>query len=132
MTEPTRPVRILVTGSRDWDDERTIEKVLRDAFTTAGSDERTTLVHGSAAGADTIADWIWTRQGLPSEPHPADWERFGRSAGHVRNREMVLSGVEVCFAFLKDNSTGTRNCIETARSLGVPTYVFDYTGPSTL
>jgi hypothetical protein len=128
----TEPVRILVTGSRDWDDEEAIEKVLHNAFITAGTRMDTVLVHGGARGADTIAARLWARQGLPTEEHPADWDRYGTSAGYLRNREMVLSGPLACFAFIRDASPGTSSCIELARQFGIPTYVFEYEGMPTV
>lgn len=121
-----RPYRILVTGSRDWDDEDAIEKVLHNAFIAAGSRMDTVLVHGGARGADMTAAYLWERQGLRAEAHRARWDDLGLSAGPARNREMVLSGVDVCYAFIRNQSTGATGCVEIARSFGVPTYVFEY------
>jgi hypothetical protein len=131
MTDPT-PYRILVTGSRNWDDEHAIEKVLHNAFITAGSRMDTVLVHGGARGADTIAAALWSRQGLPTDEFPAQWNLYGKTAGYLRNREMVLSGPSACFAFIRDNSPGTSSCIELARHFGIPTYVFEYEGMPTV
>lgn len=95
-------MRILVTGSRTWNDEGTIIKALLP-YRAYGN----VLVVGGAKGADTIAEDIWVGVwGLTAEVHLPDWNRYGRSAGLVRNREMIESGVDVCLAFIKDNSRG--------------------------
>lgn len=50
------------------------------------------LIHGYAPGVDTLADdwgvshWVKTRR------YPADLEKYGRSAGPIRNRQMVKEG----------------------------------------
>lgn len=97
-------MRILVTGSRSWTDEDAVEAALREAWIDAGSPVQVasmTLVHGACpTGADAIADRIARRVGMQVEPHPADWERHGRSAGPIRNAEMVVAGADVCLAFI--------------------------------
>lgn len=127
----TDPARILVTGSRDWDDEEAIEKVLHNAFVTAGSRTDTVLVHGGARGADAIAAALWSRQGLPTEEHRADWEAHGRGAGHIRNGHMVRLGADVCYAFIRNGSKGATGCARLARDAMIPTYVFEYEGRPT-
>lgn len=81
------------------------------------------LMHGGARGVDTVA-----AAGFRASHHPraqelcrlADWEGYGRSAGHRRNEAMAeeafqhrLSGgvVTVC-AFHSHGSKGTAGMIE--------------------
>ncbi|HEU0087314.1 MAG TPA: DUF2493 domain-containing protein [Pseudonocardiaceae bacterium] len=111
--------RVLVTGSRTWTDTTPI----RDALETwrrrlPGA----VLVHGDARGADRIAAGIWRSWGLPVEPHPADWARYGRSAGHVRNRAMVARGATVCLVFIRNASPGASACAALAEAAGIPTH----------
>jgi hypothetical protein len=79
--------RVLVTGSRDWLDI----KLLRNALDRVRAESwAITLVHGACPrGADAMAD-LWGRQtlGVEIERHPADWKKYNRSAGFIRNREM--------------------------------------------
>jgi hypothetical protein len=113
--------RILVTGSRTWNDTRRIRAVLayhRAAFPNA------VLVHGNARGADRIAAQIWETWGLPTEPHPvtdADWAA-SHAAGHHRNARMIHAGADVCLAFIRDQSPGASSCAARATSAGIPTY----------
>ncbi|HEY0641295.1 MAG TPA: DUF4031 domain-containing protein [Pseudonocardiaceae bacterium] len=113
--------RVLVTGSRTWTDRGVIADKLREA---ARAHPGATLVHGAARGADRIAAAIWRRWGLPTEPHPvgpADWDRDGPSAGHVRNRRMVALGADLCVAFIHNNSPGATGCADHAERAGIPT-----------
>src|SRR5437763_8078674 len=81
--------RVLVTGSRTWTDTATI----RAALGTVWGDGTAVLVSGACPrGADRIAEQIWTGWGGRVERHPADWARYGRSAGFRRNAEMIALG----------------------------------------
>ena len=49
----------------------------------------------------------------------ADWEKYKKRAGPIRNREMIDSGVKTLYAFPDDRSKGTIGCVEYAVSKGV-------------
>lgn len=82
--------RILVTGSRGWTDKQAVADALERAvlglYTPA--EGLPVLVHGACpTGADAIADELWLEHGYPEpERHPAEWSRFGRAAGPLRNQ----------------------------------------------
>lgn len=127
-------MRILVTGSRDWNDRDTIRSALLTEINAAlfsDGDSWPVLVHGGCpTGADAIADEVWrdlmTRYpplGTP-EVHPADWRKHGRAAGPKRNAHMVSLGADVCLAFPLGASRGTRGCMALAEKAGIP--VIDY------
>lgn len=119
--------RILVTGSRHWIDEATIEYALCDALDRLGGYSDTTLVHGAChlGGADMIADSTWRRWDLPVEPHPAERDANGRILGPERNALMVNLGADLCLAFPLADSRGTRNCMRLAREAGIPVWTFE-------
>lgn len=118
-------MRVLVTGSRDWTDEDTIGWALDFAHKDAGHPEDFTVVHGDARGADSIAHRWAVRSGFNVEPHPANWDKFGRRAGHVRNYEMVKAGADLCLAFPLGDSPGTRGCIKAAVRAGIPVKIVE-------
>jgi len=90
---PTRPRRVLVTGSRRWTDTATI----RDVLSSVWGDGSAVLVSGACpTGADRIAETIWTGWGGRVERHPADWARHGRAAGFRRNAQMIHAGATLC------------------------------------
>ncbi len=107
--------RILVTGSPEWTDFAIVE-ALREWKAPAA-----VLVEGGARGADRLAATIWRAWGLTVEEHPADWDRYGRRAGYLRNREMIAAGADVCLAFILDNSRGATHCANAAETAGIPT-----------
>lgn len=103
-------MRVLITGSRDWEDASVIEEAL-EMFDA----EDTVLVSGHCpTGADFIAEQYAYRNGWDVELHEADWDKFGKFAGPKRNQEMVDSGVDVVLAFVKDDSRGAGGTVRYA------------------
>lgn len=114
-------MRILITGSRDWTDEETIEKAL-DLYDN-GRD--TVLVSGSCpTGADQICEVEGVLRDWIVERHPADWKKYGKKAGFVRNSEMVSLGADICLAFIKNESKGASMTARLAEEAGIPTLRF--------
>jgi YspA, cpYpsA-related SLOG family len=106
--------RVIVCGSRHWHDREAIANRL------FGLPPDSTIVHGNAAGADRIAHQEAQKLGLLTEPHSADWERYGKSAGPIRNHEMAELGADLCLAFWDGSSAGTKNMLEQAKKHGIP------------
>lgn len=113
--------RLLVTGSRNWEDREAVLIALA-RVTDEWPDDVITLVHGACpTGADHMADDIWSGfLGRPVERHPANWHRFGKGAGPRRNQEMVDLGADLCLAFILPGSRGTANCVRCAEAAGIP------------
>ncbi|WP_433078945.1 SLOG family protein [Dactylosporangium sp. CA-052675] len=129
-------MRILVTGSRTWDDAKTIREALEAlaASFAASGVQRMTVVHGACPnGADEVADqWVRYYRGplaVTAERHPAKWKVFGKRAGMVRNELMVAAGADLCLAFIRDASRGATHCAELASDRGIPLRVFHYGEP---
>lgn len=129
-------MRILVTGSRDWNQGWRIERALINATKGPRRYEEHVLVSGACAqGADRLAECYAEDFGWQIEKHPADWKAFGRGAGPRRNAEMVALGADVCLAFLMDctqpncwkgskphGTHGTTDCIMRAEKAGIPVW----------
>lgn len=128
-------IRILVSGSRRFADRWAFHRAMVDELTARGqwdeAAERPTgevvIVHGDAKGLDTIAREWAEFYGVPHEPHPADWVRWGASAGPRRNAEMVALGADVMHAWPIGESRGTRGCILLAEKAGIPAVVHEAT-----
>jgi len=126
--------RVLVTGSRDWDDYAVIREeigavVAERMAITASPYPLIVVVHGKARGADMLADRAAREFGLLVEGHRADWGRHGKAAGYKRNAEMVALGAGRCLAFYKQGAgnRGTDHCARLAEAAGIP--VRRYTAP---
>jgi hypothetical protein len=134
-------VRILVCGSRTWTDKKAIRDALNRVTAIGGLGEMAgcvidqdtlTLIHGCAPGADRLSEevWreLWGRPPLHPENivlrFPAQWDKYGRAAGAIRNKQMLdESQPELVLAFWDGHSRGTKNMIELAKRAGVPVEV---------
>jgi hypothetical protein len=115
-------VRILVTGSRNFTNRETVLEILSEYWEEGVED--TVLIHGGARGLDELAADVAFQLGWVEELHFAEWERFGKSAGHIRNQAMVDSGADVCIGFPMAGSRGTWDCLKRAADAGIPTRIF--------
>ena len=125
--------RVLVTGSRTWQNRAAIVDALDQLLAEHGV---LTVVHGNAPGADRIAhNWALSQHYASScgavtpEAHPADWKKFGKRAGMFRNSLMVELGADVCLAFIRNQSPGATQCAALAEKAGIPVRRFTE-GPS--
>lgn len=118
------PFRLLITGSRNWQDEAIIRDALLAQWEVWGKPRDAVLVVGGANGADEIATKLWKRGGFSVETHAADWDNLGNRAGMVRNVEMINSGVDAALAFQTGDTPGTRQCSTAAQKAGIPTTLF--------
>ena len=107
---------LIIAGSRDFNDYN----LLRDAvnyYLVSRKLTEVTIVSGKARGADTLGEKYAKEEGFPVLEFPADWNRYGKSAGHRRNREMAHAA-QGLVAF--DMGTpGTKGMIDYAQSQGL-------------
>lgn len=116
--------RVLICGSRRWNNQDLIFRCLRKANTTRPID---VVIQGEAIGADRMARECAERLGINVLSFPAEWERYGRSAGPVRNQQMLEQGepTEVwCFSEDLMNSKGTGDMFHRALKAGLLTFTF--------
>ena len=109
-------MRVLICGSRDFTDIDTIKKVIELL------PKNTVIIHGAAPGADSIAGKIAEEKGMMVLSFPADWKKYGRSAGPIRNKQMLVEGKpDIVYAFFRDKkeSKGTKNMVQLATRAGI-------------
>ncbi len=120
MTSIRPGFRVLVTGSRTWQDPAPIEHALQQLY--EGHGETLVVVHGACPrGADAIAARWCDRAGVAVEEYPADWTPHGRAGGFRRNATMVATHPKLCLAFIRNASPGATHCARLAEAAGIPT-----------
>lgn len=119
-------LKILVTGSRDWTDFQKVQReIFRALYETKTPYTEAALIHGDCpTGADAIADRYGRETGMHVLPFPADWNRWGKSAGFVRNAEMVNLDPDICLAFIRNGSRGASMTANLAEKAGIETRRF--------
>lgn len=119
--------RIVIAGSRGFEDYEVLEQTLDHIL-----DEQTDsieLVSGHAKGADLLTERYAKENGLPIHIIKPDWKAYGRAAGPIRNRQMLDYAMDespLVVAFWDRKSKGTKNTIDTAKSLGIPVEIIHF------
>lgn len=121
-------MRVLVCGSRDWEDQSVMDAVLC-GFARF---EDIVIIEGGARGADKCAH-LWAKFNADDhEVYTANWEKYGKGAGAVRNKQMLVEGKPDIVLAFKDgfdythSRGGTENMVAQAKLRGVPTYVVSH------
>ena len=118
-------MRVLICGSRDWDDGGCEERAIAEFV--AGLGDNAVVIHGDAPGADTTAGRRAEERGLVVEAYPAAWHKYGKAAGPIRNRQMLVEGKpDFMVAFVRDLATtrGTKDMLLQAWKAELPTGIY--------
>ena len=112
---------VLVCGSRNWS---SYDRVLEIITVHHEIKPITKIIQGGARGADSHAGTAAIKLGIPFQTFPAEWKKYGLSAGYRRNKEMVDSKPDLVLAFQRNKSRGTQHTIDLARAAGIPVEVY--------
>lgn len=77
----------------------------------------------AAKGVDTLGEQWANINSVAVKRFPADWNKYGRGAGPVRNRQMSEYG-DALIAIWDGKSRGTENMIEEARKRNLRIFIF--------
>lgn len=113
--------KILVCGSRTFKNRQMILLAMWDQY-HIGKYE---LIHGDADGADSIAKKIAIENNITEHSYPAEWNKYGRRAGPIRNIQMLEMKPDLVLAFFdKVISKGTNHTVTEAKKRGIPVKIF--------
>ena len=110
--------RILICGDRNYQDWIKVQEYLDTISRT------TIIIHGGARGADSLAGNLATSLKMKVIKFSADWDKYGKAAGVLRNQQMLDEGYpDLVVYFHKDieNSKGTRDMLKRATDSGIRT-----------
>jgi len=103
--------RVLVCGGRDYTDK----DILWDYLDACMSEWCfLVLIHGDARGADRLSDAWAVEHGIQPAACRANWRRYPRAAGPIRNNRMLILQPQKCIAF--PGGTGTADMIRQCES----------------
>lgn len=119
-------MKVIICGSRRWTD-RNYPLIL---LTVQSLPPGTTVIHGAAAGVDTLAQRAAAECRLSFVSCPAAWDSFGKSAGPRRNQQMLEMRPDLVIGFTDNvkQSIGTMDMIGRAVRAGVPTFLMNSRG----
>ena len=104
-------MELAIIGSRSFNDydklKNEVDKI----------ENITTIISGGAKGADTLAEKYAFEKNIPIKIFPANWSKFGKRAGIIRNKE-IIDNCDKVIAFWDGESRGTTNSITVAKNKG--------------
>lgn len=110
-------MKVIIAGSRNFDDSYLMmikmDKILENL-------PEVEIVSGGAKGADTLGEQYAKTYGHGLKIFPADWNKYGKSAGYIRNEEMAKYA-DCLVAFWDGKSRGTKHMIDLANKYGLQT-----------
>ena len=129
-------MRILVCGDRKWDNHELIQDKFREV---AGKEEELIIIHGCCSGADEQSEAVlWHVRRVCKicvdstcrfdvVRFPADWDKYGKAAGPIRNQQMIDEGKpDIVLAFHNNiaKSKGTMDMIKRANAAGIEVRIY--------
>ena len=119
-------MRLIIAGSRSFDNYDLLEKETLAFLSELGvtSLDQVTIIDGMASsGADKLGvDFAYKYNEITLEPHYAEWDKHGKSAGFIRNQEMA-NVADAAIVFWDSKSKGSKHMIDTANKKQIPTRV---------
>ncbi len=110
-------MRVVVAGCRDYNDYCEAKVFIDSCLADIRNKNKIIIVSGCANGTDALGERYALENGFEIERFPAQWGKYGKSAGPKRNRKMAaVADLVICF--WDGKSRGTRSKIENAEKCG--------------
>lgn len=117
-------MKLAIVGSRTFYDYVKFLDTLR-LFNKHPKDFPSTVISGGADGADSLGKRYAKEFNLPYIEFPAEWNKYGKSAGFIRN-QLIVDNCDMVLAFWDGESRGTADTIEKAKKAKKPTFIVYY------
>ena len=126
--------RIIIAGGRHFSDYVTFQLFVQGCFEKYGiQKDQAEIISGHCQGVDQMGERYAKENGIPCSIFPAQWSKYGRSAGFRRNVGMVNYASEaehpLVIAFWNGQSHGTGFTIQKAREKGIQVEEYLYQSP---
>ena len=115
-------MNLAIVGSRNFTDYPLFCQLLEDAIQDI---KVHTVISGGARGVDTMAEQWANDNKRRFVVHLPQWNRYGKSAGPIRNRKIIQDSDQV-IAFWDGESRGTQSSIQIAKRLSKPCHIIMY------
>ncbi len=122
-------IRLLIAGSRTFDDYGRLEieckELLLSLYPIKPSD--ICIISGTAKGADKLGERFAEKYGFHIERFPAKWDLYGKSAGHIRNRQMSFVANHALI-FWDGQSKGTAGMVKLCKEQNINFKIVKFCG----
>jgi len=109
--------KVLVCGGRDFTDWETVGRTL-DSLNSKYKNLH--IIQGGAKGADRLAKEWAKEMEVPCTEYRANWKKYGKAAGVIRNLDMLDAEPDMVIAFKGGN--GTAHMVEQSTKKNIPVH----------
>jgi len=125
-------IKVIIAGGRDFNNFEllvakvdNILKAYQPNIEIVSGGQITISTSGNKYGADYFGEVYATIMRYKRTKFKADWDKYGKSAGPIRNKEMADYS-DALIAFWDGKSKGTKGMISLARDKGIPVRIIKY------
>lgn len=122
--------KLLICGGRHFNNYRAVEFYADYIINNFFTDKPIEIVSGGCSGADSLGEFYANGNDIPVKIFPANWTKYGRKAGPIRNKQMIDYIKDyrdkAVLAFVSKNSIGTKYTVDMAKKNGIPTFIVEY------
>lgn len=116
-------MKLAIVGGRDYHDYALLANTIFSSLCPL--DFITEIISGGAKGTDHLAEDFAENNDIPLTVFPAEWNKYGKSAGFIRN-QTIVNNCDMVLAFWDGQSRGTADTIEKAKKAKKPTLIIYY------
>lgn len=114
--------KVIIAGSRVITDYFEIVTALTLAGYTVSN--LTEIVSGTARGVDQLGEMLANRNNIPVKKFPANWDKYGKSAGYRRNADMA-DYADSLVSIWDGQSKGTKHMIDLMNKKNKPVFIHE-------
>lgn len=121
-------MKLAIVGSRNFNDRFLMAEylaVFATAYSKDGYSEEPPdieIISGGAKGADSLGERFAKIYRMPVTIFKPDWDKYGKSAGFIRN-QTIVDNCDIVLAFWDGKSKGTQDTINKAKKAKKPTFI---------
>lgn len=115
-------MKVIIAGGRTFND---YEMLCQKCDRALHKQKDIEIVSGTANGADKLGEKYANERNYKLTQFPADWDKYGKSAGYKRNEEMAKYA-DALIAFWDKNSKGTKHMIDLAKRYELKIIIVNY------
>ena len=115
--------RLVIAGCRKFNDYQVLKEYVDFCISKVQKEYQIVVLSGGCAGADIMGERYALERGLAVERYSADWKKYGRAAGPIRNEKMAQKA-DYVICFWDGKSKGTASMIRYAQKYNKPLKIF--------
>ena len=117
--------KVIIAGSRGFSNYKLLKEKCNEYLREKRKEYNIIIISGGARGADFYGEKYAQDEGFSLEVFPANWNKFGKSAGFIRNEQMA-EVADALIAFWDGKSNGTKHMIEVMENKKLLVRVVNY------